>query len=143
MRIAIFGARGVPASWGGFDTFVMELAPRLVRSGHDVTLYTMPKHTRDEVGDRFDGVRILRLPTVYGKFTETVLHELLSSLHALVPPGQDVYYGLSRRTPWACLPHVLLRRRIVINTDGLDWEHRERGRFARLYLKFNYWPPAR
>ena len=45
MRIAIFGARGVPAKWGGFDTFVTELAPRLVEAGHDVTLYTMPKYT--------------------------------------------------------------------------------------------------
>ena len=38
MRIAIFGARGVPAAWGGFDTFVAELAPRLVEAGHEVTL---------------------------------------------------------------------------------------------------------
>ena len=37
MRIVIFGARGVPG-FGGFDTFVKELAPRLVEAGHQVTL---------------------------------------------------------------------------------------------------------
>jgi glycosyltransferase involved in cell wall biosynthesis len=139
MRIAIFGARGVPAAWGGFDTFVTELAPRLVEAGHQVTLYCMPKYTPPEVGDQFRGVDIVRLPTVYGKFTETVLHELLSSLHALVRPRKDIYYVLACRTVWAYLPHLLLRRRLVINTDGLDWQRRKWGRVARAYLKVNYW----
>lgn len=139
MRIAIFGARGVPAAWGGFDTFVTELAPRLVEAGHQVTLYCMPKYTGPEVGDQFHGVRIVRLPTIYGKFTETVLHELLSSLHALVRPRQDIYYVLACRTVWAYLPHLLLRRRLVIHTDGLDWQRRKWGRVARAYLKVNYW----
>ncbi len=139
MKIAIFGARGVPAAWGGFDTFVTELAPRLVEAGHEVTLYTMPKYTGEEVGTDFRGVRIVRIPTVYGKFTETVLHEFLSSLHAVFQPRQDVYYVLGCRTVWAYLPQLLLLRRLVINTDGLDWQRRKWGRLARLYLKVNYW----
>ena len=139
MRIAVFGARGVPAKWGGFDTFVTELTPRLAKAGHDVTLFTMPKYTGDDVGEDWRGVRIVRLPTVYGKFTETLLHELFSSLYALVRPKQDVYYILGCRTIWAYLPHKLLGRRLVIHTDGLDWKRRKWGRFARAYLKANYW----
>jgi hypothetical protein len=50
------------------------------------------------VGSRYEGVRIVRLPTVYGKFTETVFHEVLSSLHALGRPRQDLYYVLACRT---------------------------------------------
>ena len=76
-------------------------------------------------------MRIVRLPTIYGKFTETVLHELFSSLYALAHPGQDVYYILGCRTVWAYLPHKLLGRRLVIHTDGLDWKRRKWGRFAR------------
>ena len=139
MDISIFGARGVPAKWGGFDTFVTELTPRLAKAGHDATLFCMPKYTGPEVGKRYEGVRIVRLPTIYGKFTETVVHELLSSLYALTRPKQDVYYVLGCRTVWAYLPHWVLRRRLVINTDGLDWKRRKWGRFARAYLKFNYW----
>ena len=139
MRIAVFGARGVPAKWGGFDTFVTELTPRLAEAGHDVTLFTMPKYTDESVGKTWEGVRIVRLPTLYGKFTETLFHELFSSLYALVRPKQDVYYVLGCRTVWAYLPHKLLRRRLVIHTDGLDWRRRKWGRFARAYLKANYW----
>lgn len=139
MKIAVFGARGVPAAWGGFDTFVTELAPRLVEAGHEVTLYTMPKYTGGNVGAYFRGVRVVRIPTVYGKFTETVVHEFLSSLHAVFRPRQDIYYVLGCRTVWAYLPQLLMLRRLVINTDGLDWQRRKWGRLARLYLKVNYW----
>ena len=39
MRIAILGTRGVPASYGGFETFAEELGARLVQRGHSVTAY--------------------------------------------------------------------------------------------------------
>lgn len=139
MRISIFGARGVPAAWGGFDTVVTELAPRLVDAGHEVELYCMPKYLRDDVGDDYHGVKIVRVPTIYGKFTETVIHEFLSSLLALFRKRQDIYYVLGCRTVWAYLPMVILRRKVVINTDGLDWQRRKWGKLARLYLKSNYW----
>ena len=39
MKIAIMGIRGIPANYGGFETFIEEMAPRLARRGHDVTVY--------------------------------------------------------------------------------------------------------
>jgi len=139
MKLAIFGARGVPARWGGWDTIVTELGPRLTEAGHEVTLFAMPRYTGPEVGSDYEGMRVVRLPTVYGKFTETLLHELFSSLYALARPRQDVYYVLGCRTVWAYLPHRLLGRTVVFNTDGLDWKRRKWGRFARAYLQANYW----
>lgn len=139
MRLAIFGARGVPARYGGWDTIVTELAPRLVDAGNEVTLFSMPRYTGAEVGTTYKGVRIVRLPTRYGKFTETLLHELFSSLYALTQRRQDVYYVLGCRAVWAYVPHRILGRTVVFNTDGLDWQRRKWGRFARGYLKANYW----
>ncbi len=34
MEIAIMGIRGIPANYGGFETFAEELVPRLARRGH-------------------------------------------------------------------------------------------------------------
>ena len=33
------GIRGIPANYGGFETFIEEMAPRLVRNGHKVTVF--------------------------------------------------------------------------------------------------------
>ncbi|MEO8378897.1 MAG: DUF1972 domain-containing protein, partial [Acidobacteriota bacterium] len=39
MKIAILGTRGVPANYGGFETFAAELSTRLVKRGHEVFVY--------------------------------------------------------------------------------------------------------
>ena len=39
MKIAILGTRGVPPSYGGFETFAAELGVRLVARGHEVWVY--------------------------------------------------------------------------------------------------------
>ena len=39
VKIAILGTRGVPASYGGFETFAEELGARLAERHHDVTVY--------------------------------------------------------------------------------------------------------
>lgn len=35
----MMGIRGIPARYGGFETLAEELAPRLVKKGHQVTVY--------------------------------------------------------------------------------------------------------
>ncbi len=39
LKIAIAGTRGVPARYGGFETFADELSARLVARGHEVAVY--------------------------------------------------------------------------------------------------------
>ena len=39
MKIAIMGTRGIPANYGGFETFAEKLSTRLVKRGHEVTVY--------------------------------------------------------------------------------------------------------
>ncbi|MCH8327780.1 MAG: DUF1972 domain-containing protein, partial [Candidatus Marinimicrobia bacterium] len=139
MKIVIYGARGVPAKWSGFDTFITQLAPRLVEKGHTVVAFCQPKYTDAEYHKAYKGVRIIMLPTIYGKFTETVIHEILSSIYSLFMRDIDIMYVLGCRTVWAYLPHKLLGRTIVINTDGQDGVRRKWGPISRLYLRFNYW----
>ena len=56
MRIALLGTRGIPANYGGFETFAEELSIRLVERGHDVTVYGRqpilePAAARSRAGD--------------------------------------------------------------------------------------------
>jgi glycosyltransferase involved in cell wall biosynthesis len=58
MRIALLGTRGIPASYGGFETFAEELSVRLVERGHEVTVYCRAHHAEP----RYRGVRLPRYP---------------------------------------------------------------------------------
>ena len=81
MRIAILGTRGIPASYGGFETFAEHLATRLVARGHEVTVYCRAHYVSPRQLE-FHGVRLQVLPTIRHKYFDTVIHAFLSAVHA-------------------------------------------------------------
>ena len=40
------GTRGIPATYSGFETFYEQLAVRLAKRGHDVTVYNRAHHVQ-------------------------------------------------------------------------------------------------
>ena len=82
MKLAILGTRGIPANYGGFETFAEELGTRLAARGHDVTVYCRSNN----IGyphKTYKGVKLVILPTIGTKHLDTVVHTFLSVLHAL------------------------------------------------------------
>ena len=134
LKIAIIGARGIPARWGGFETVASELAPRLVARGHDVTVYCRPRYSLPTRPDTYQGVKLRYLPALYTKSLETLSHETLSAAHALFA-GFDVLYVLGFRASALYLPAKLAGKPIVMNTDGFDWQRRKWGSLGKLYLR--------
>ena len=82
MRIAILGTRGIPANYGGFETFAEHLSTRLVARGHDVTVYCRAHYISPRQLE-YQGVRLKVLPTIRHKYFDTVVHAFLSALHAV------------------------------------------------------------
>ena len=142
MRIAIIGSRGIPARWGGYETVAEELATRLAARGHDVSVYCRSAYSDQRCLPAYRGVRLVYLPYLRGKFLETPSHELASAVHSLLQPF-DIFFVLGCRTSWCYLAHRIFRRRVVFQTDGLDWERRKWGFLAKTYLKLSYWIAVR
>ena len=134
MRIAIIGARGIPARWGGFETFASELAPRLVERGHEVTVYCRPRYSLPSRPSTYQGVKLHYLPALYTKSLETLSHESLSAIHSYLSKF-DVLYVLGFRASFLYLLTRLTGKPVVMNTDGLDRCRRKWGRIARAYLR--------
>ncbi len=49
MRIALLGTRGIPANYGGFETFAEEISVRLAERGHEVTVYCRERHSATDL----------------------------------------------------------------------------------------------
>src|SRR2546430_15045626 len=82
MKLAILGTRGIPANYGGFETFAEELATRLAARGHDVTVYGRSNNIK-YTGEAYKGVKLAVLPTIGTKHLDTVAHTFLFVLHAI------------------------------------------------------------
>ena len=61
LRIALIGTDGLPARYGGFETCVAELAPRLVALGHQVEVFGSSIGRGSRAADR-SGLRHRYLP---------------------------------------------------------------------------------
>jgi glycosyltransferase involved in cell wall biosynthesis len=119
MKLAILGTRGVPANYGGFETFAAELSTRLVQRGHDVSVYC-----REEGSESWNGVHRIVLPAAKHKYLETVSHAFLSALDAI---RRDFDAVLVCNAANAFVLPILRAARIpcAINVDGIERRRRK------------------
>src|SRR5215831_400466 len=99
MRVALLGTRGIPANYGGFETFAEELSTRLVARGHEVTVYCRERHSAPS----YRGVRLQYLATIRHKYFDTIAHTAVSTLHLLAHRTDVALYCNGANailTPW-------------------------------------------
>lgn len=133
MRIAILGIRGVPANYGGFETFAQELGRRLVARGHEVTVYGRDQWVPSDVRSHL-GMRVVRLPAPRSKYLETVVHSIFAAAHASIRRYDVAYVCNSANVP-AVILLLLARKRVVLNVDGLEWQRAKWNRVGRAYYR--------
>jgi glycosyltransferase involved in cell wall biosynthesis len=135
MRIAVLGTRGIPASYGGFETFAEHLAVRLVERGHEVTVYGRSSYIRHSE-PVYRGVRLVILPTLMHKYLDTPIHSLLSTAHALFGPYDVLLYCNSANA--FCTPAArLCGKKVALNVDGLEWQRAKWNVFGRAVYRFS------
>jgi glycosyltransferase involved in cell wall biosynthesis len=131
MRIAILGTRGVPASYGGFETFAEHLSTRLVARGHDVTVYCRAHYVSPRQLE-YQGVHLIVLPTIRHKYFDTVVHTFLSALHAAPRRFDAALICNAANAPFAPLLR-LAGTPVAINVDGLEHKRKKWNWIGRRY----------
>jgi len=120
MKIAIMGIRGIPANYGGFETFAENLSTRLAEKGHEVTVYGRT-NIIDYKQKYYKGVEIVLLPTISHKYFDTVAHTFLCVFHALARKYDVVLICNSANAVFSFIPR-LTGKKVAINVDGLEWQ---------------------
>ena len=133
MRIAILGTRGVPASYGGFETFAEHLSTRLVERGHDVTVYCRAHYVSPRQLE-YHGVRLKVLPTIRHKYLDTVVHAFLSALHSVPQHYDAALICNAANAPFAPLLR-LTGTPVAINVDGLEHKRKKWNWLGRGYYR--------
>ncbi len=135
LRIALLGTRGIPARYGGFETFAEQLSTRLVARGHQVTVYGRCR-LFGGWGRResYRGVDRRETPTVFHKYLETPLHALTSFLDALFRPFDALLVCNAANSPLA--PILKLKRApLLINVDGIERNRAKWNSLGKLWYR--------
>lgn len=138
MKIAIIGVKGMNFdgySFGGFETAVTNLAPRLVSAGHNVTVYCRKnRFSGSSYPNLVNGVKLKYLPSLQSKNLENISHTFLSFFD-IIKSRFDVVMifqiGLGIFLPL----FKIFRIKSFEHIDGLEWQRGKWSSFAKLVLK--------
>jgi glycosyltransferase involved in cell wall biosynthesis len=119
MKIAILGIRGLPSTYSGYETFIGELAPRLVQRGHEVTIYCR-KALFSERPPEHLGLKMVYLPSFEHKFLSTLSHSAFAITHASLRRFDLVFVVNAANGMFGFIPR-LLGKPCVLNVDGMEW----------------------
>lgn len=119
MKIAVIGSRGYPYVYSGYETFVSEVAPRLLKQNVDVHVYChkpLFAHRPKAV----NGIRLHYMPTLKSKSLGQWSNSFFSTAHAIFGGYDVLLYVNSANGIFGPLTK-LFRQKTAINVDGLEW----------------------
>jgi len=125
------GTRGVPASYGGFETAVEEIGKRLAARGHQVTVYC---RNPGQTLTKFEGMQLVNLPALRHRMTETLSHTGLSAARAIIKDRPDAALVLNAGNAPLLRPLKAAGIPAAVHLDGLESKREKwRGAGARYY----------
>jgi glycosyltransferase involved in cell wall biosynthesis len=129
-KLAILGTRGIPARYGGFETFAEQLATRLAARGVDVTVFCPSQSSKSTESFRGVTLRFVQFPDL-GKYSEMVWD---GRCFCEARRGYDVVYMLGLGGAYAAWVPRLFGAEVWVNTDGVEWKRTKFNWPQRAYL---------
>lgn len=130
----MIGTKGIPATWGGIERHVEEIATRLAAKGHDVTVYCRPYYTTTDEAC-YKGVKLRKLPTIPTKNLDAIVHTFLATMDSMMEDYDIIHYHAIGPGTFALLARMA-GKNAIITVHGLDWQREKWGKKAKLFLKF-------
>ena len=90
MRVAMIGQKGIPATYGGIERHVDEIARRLVPMGIDVDVFCRLYYTPADTS--YHGVRLLRRPSIHTKHFDAITHVTFATIESMMRHYDIVHF---------------------------------------------------
>src|SRR5262249_41120638 len=127
MRVAMIGQKGIPATYGGIERHVDEIARRLVQRGVQVDVFCRLYYT--PARSSYHGVGLLRRPSLHTKHLDTATHVAWCTAESMLRRYDVVHFHALGPSLFASLPR-LTGSKTVVTVHGLDWQREKWGRAA-------------
>ena len=135
LKIAIIGSRGYPFVYSGYETLVKELSERLVKKGHNVTIYCHKSLFRQRP-KKVNGINLVYTPSVNYKIFSQLYNSFFSFIHACFSNSDVILVVNSANGPFGILTKFF-GKKTCINVDGLEWLRPKWKGLGSLYFRFS------
>ena len=133
-RIALLGSRGIPAKYGGFETFAERVAPALAAEGREV--WVSCEGTASPRPSEYKGVKLFYFPL---KPFRRVFYETIYDIYSLVRASLtcDCVIMLGYGAGFFFFIPKLFRKKIAVNVDGREWTREKYNSLEKTALHVN------
>lgn len=138
LKIVLIGSRGIPCTYGGFETFAERLAVELVERGHSITVYGQYEEGKNVTCEFYKGVECLNLKSPKKKAFQKPVLSFKSTFHSIKTKADIVLFLGVSAAPF-CFINRLAGMKTVINLDGLEWKRTKWSCIGRGYLRISEW----
>ena len=121
MKIAVIGAKGLPAKQGGIEHHCQELYSRIVKQGHSVDLFARSSYTASLHHYNVQGIRVLPLPSVKLKGVDALLCSAVAGVVSSRMNYDIVHFHALGPALFSSLPKFTSFAKVVVTCHGLDW----------------------
>jgi len=136
MKIAIIGSKGMPPSFGGFETFVYEIAKRVNNKNNISLIVYGESPNKVIIRDEYQGIRRVAIPR---KGRLNVIRNRITAINDAVNIEKvDAIYLLGYiSAPFINWNNLKQRNiKIILNPDGLEWKRSKYNFIVRKYLRY-------
>jgi glycosyltransferase involved in cell wall biosynthesis len=136
LKIAYIGSKGLPSKSG--TERVVEALVHHLASQHEITVYCDTRYTPE--GTIVEGVRLIRIWTIRGKYTQAASLFVISAVHALFSHYDLIH--LNGIDASFILPILRLKYRVVTTAHGTPTRLRRRkwGKAAQMIISWMEYP---
>jgi len=135
MNIAFIGSRGIPAKYGGNETFVEEISKRLMKKGFQIYVTC---ESNEFFEDEYNGIIRVHVPSIQGKsLTIPSANDVIATTYLLLKHSKDidVVYYVAPDGALSAIIAKLFKKKIMINPDGVEWRRLiKRSYFIPFYM---------
>ena len=129
MKISILGSKGIPASYGGFETLAEYLSIYLVNSGYKVTVFC----SGGLKIKRFKGVKLVYLPFKANKF-QGIIYDFISLILSVYSHDKIIMLGSPAGPFLGLIPG--LKKKLIFNFGGLDFKRNKWNKLIQNFIRF-------
>ena len=136
MKVAFIGSRGIPARYGGFETFVQEVAIGLSQKyGYEVVVTADPEQgAKVDFQKEMDGIEIRYTEHNKGAKPFAFFNE-----SAKLVKDADIIYSCGVAGVYTIITAGLFRRVFITNPDGLGYRRSKYNPIKQAALKSLFW----
>jgi glycosyltransferase involved in cell wall biosynthesis len=132
MKIAVVGAKGLPALQGGIERYCEEMYPGMVEQGHSVDLFARQSYTQSSNFGTYNykGVRVICLPSIPLKGVDAFFASGLGAIASILNTYDVVHFHALGPAIFCWLPKLTRSAKVVVTCHGLDWQRSKWGKLS-------------